>query len=113
MNDPRTCVYGQARKFGDMGARAQCTRPRGQTCLCGLQGTVTGRISSHAPPFHELPRGNVPKRDPVEYVHAMDYRHVEERVLAHMSECSTFTAEAWAALGRCPWDNWKPGRDVA
>lgn len=43
----------------------------------------------------------------------MDFRHAEERVLVHMSEDGQFTAEMWAALGRDPWDAWKPGRDVA
>lgn len=66
---------------------------------------------------------------------AQDYRHVEERVLAHMlSEAAEMSPGAWATLcplgGKCPtptrcseptgcarkactWDNWKPCRDVA
>lgn len=52
---------------------------------------------------------------------ATDYRHLEERVLAHMADGATFDESApfalaqWQALGRnaCAWDNWKPMRDVA
>lgn len=43
----------------------------------------------------------------------LDYRHLEERVMAHvLSEPGLVSPEAWAALGRCPWDYFKPGRDL-
>lgn len=178
MNDPRTCVYGHARKFGACGEKGTCTRPRGLPCLCGLvkarvpepmpdklntrnaytsrkvsgwthrqvhtclacgeefqsehraafhqctgrlsrmpdplpgfncEGTVTGRISSHTPHFEELPR--VAQRSLG--LEDLDLSKIEERVVAHCCESAEFTQAAWDALGRCPWDNWKPGRDVA
>lgn len=44
----------------------------------------------------------------------LDYRALEERVLAWgCEEAAPVSPEAWARLGRCPWDAWKPGRDVA
>lgn len=136
MNDPRTCVYGRPRKFGAMGTLPSCTRPRGP-CLCGLkpamQGTVTGRISSHTPHFEELPRGNVPKSGlrinvdpdlpPGAYrvqlaetaqrsldLDGLDLADLELRVLGTM--CDDCRAAVLSGAG-CPWDNWKPGRDVA
>ena len=54
-----------------------------------------------------------------------DYRHAEERVLGHMldPEFAPVDPEAFKGLPAamygpagplpCPWDNWKPGRDVA
>lgn len=151
MNDPRTCVYGHARKFGACGERGTCTRPRSLPCLCGLvkarvpepgpdklapqgaaspwthnyagtpmlgfncQGTVTGRLPRHEPPFHELPGSSALKRVAQMSLglEKLDYRAIEERVVAHCCESAEFTEAAWNALGRCPWDNWKPGRDVA
>lgn len=45
---------------------------------------------------------------------SMDYRRAEERVLAVMAEeGGTITGRMWSTLGACPWDNWKPGRDIA
>lgn len=141
MNDPRTCVYGHARKFGVCGERGTCTRPRGLPCLCGLVkarvpepgpdklavtfpkpaltvgwGTVTGRISSHEPPFHELPGSPALKRAAQRSLglEDLDFVDLEHRVLALCTceEAAAIKKEAWDALGRCPWDNWKPGRDV-
>lgn len=55
MNDPRTCVYGHARKFGAMGQRGTCTRPREQPCLCGLQKAEHVVIEKPpAQPNHDL-----------------------------------------------------------
>lgn len=231
MNDPRTCVYGHARKFGACGERGTCTRPRGLACLCGLvkarvpepgpdkltrprnvyasrrlsgwthkmvhtcigcneefdtehraafhlcvgakdggfappgaaspwthsyggrlidsvvqgreplpgfncAGTVTGRISSHEPPFiDEKYRADLSSKQPEKIrqwlngewdtltgtaqrsldLEDLDLSKIEERVLAMCSceEAAEIKREAWDALGHCPWDNWKPGRDVA
>lgn len=205
MNDPRTCVYGHARKFGACGERGTCTRPRGLPCLCGLvkarvpepgpdkltrqrneftsrrasawthrqihtclgcgeefdtehraafhvcvggaavadngyareladpkraeqmrrwltgdwniEGTATGRISSHEPNVGELPGSPALRRTAQRSLglEDLDLSDVEHRVLAICTceEAATIKAEAWDALGRCPWDNWKPGRDVA
>ncbi len=57
----------------------------------------------------------------------LDYRHLEERVLANMldPEFAPVDPEAFKGLPAamygpagplpraCPWDEWKPGRDVA
>lgn len=69
-------------------------------------GTTTGRMSSHTPHFEELPRGNTPKPNKPATVLDHDYRHAEERVLAHMVEVAefshpefgTFTVEALRAV---------------
>lgn len=147
MNDPRTCIYGNARKFGAMGQRGQCTRPRGQVCLCGLPKQGAQAAPGAAQPGGSLPQypqatlcpatgrkcptpgtcsepaGCQERRSVVE----LDYRHAEERIMAHMAgggtfeEFAAFELAQWAgtrtgripASGPCDWDNWKPGRDVA
>lgn len=76
------------------------------------QGTVTGRISSHTPQFAEVGMQRAKRYDPDAAV-GLDYRHLEERVVAHCTESGTFTEAMWLALGRCPWDNFKPSKDIA
>lgn len=89
-------------------AREPWPFPGPQSKLFNVQGTTTGRISSHEPHFEELPRAAQRSLG----LEDMDLSKLEERVVAHCSECAEFTQAAWDALGRCPWDNWKPGRDV-
>lgn len=138
MNDPRTCVYGHARKFGACGERGTCTRPRGLPCLCGLVkarvpepgpdklifpkpdltvgwGTVTGRISSHEPNFAELKHN--PLRRTAQRslgLEDVDLSASEHRVLALCTceEAAEIKKQAWDALGRCPWDDFKPSKDI-
>lgn len=186
MNDPRTCVYGHARKFGACGERGTCTRPRGLACLCGLvkarvpepgpdkltrpRNVYTSRRLSgwthkmihtcvgcgedfdteHRAAFHVCPgpkfasggvlpgfncagtvTGRLPApREPWPFpgpatalqgaaqrslgLEDIDLSKVEERALAMCTceEAAEIKQAAWDALGRCPWDDWKPGRDV-
>ncbi len=159
MNDPRTCVYGHARKISPVAPEGACTRPRGLPCLCGLvkarvpepmpdklapaqgaaspwthtysgkpvpqpwpfpgpqsrlfnvEGTTTGRITSREPHLEELPR--VAQRSLG--LEDLDLGNIEQRVLALCTceEAAEIKQQAWDALGRCPRDNWKPGRDVS
>lgn len=80
------------------------------------QGTVTGRLSSHTAQFAEVGMQRAKRLNP-DAVMNMDYRHLEERVVAHCTdEASGFTEAMWqslAELGRCPWDDFKPSKDIA
>lgn len=93
----------------------------------GLQGTTTGRIRCDEPATSQRPQANA-LRAAVDRLRAagacvvsLDYRHAEERVLAHMAaggsmdEAAVHSLQHWldVRVHGCPWDAWKPGRDVA
>lgn len=89
-----------------------------------IYGITTGRISPHVPAIR-VPaihgslwlrhRFDQPVQVSLGQTLALDYSKLEERLLARLcDETGTIIAEHWAKLEpqRCPWDDWKPSRDV-
>lgn len=102
------------RHWGDKAWADACNRARGLLSWRrgDWAGTTTGRLSSHTAQFAEVGMQRAKRYNPDVAV-GLDYRHLEERVVAHCTESGTFTEAMWLALGRCPWDNFKPSKDIA
>lgn len=99
-----------------------------------VEGTTTGRMRSSEPAESARPSRVFEGKFERVSLHDVDLSHIELRVLANMSdaerqamldnappgthwmieESSPVSPEAWRKLApqRCPWDDWKPARDV-
>lgn len=99
MNNPTTCVYGNARKPCD--AMGVCTRPRELPCLCGL---VKARIPEPGP--DKLTGRRWPFPGPLSRQYLVgdwdvggtdtgrmpaDFSKIEERVVAMLAQDADFT----------------------
>lgn len=119
-----------------------------------MQGTTTGRLTDQRGSMYEVDRTPAPNcrcAAPKADLLALDFRHLEERVVASLGdfdEAAAFGLAQWVALGyapyssamlcpatglrcqttgrcsepagclrkrgeRCPWDDFKPAREVA